>query len=82
MKNGKSGQGTGPQYIDKRGWKYKVMPGLGDNTFKARYQKAGMSGADGWKCCAALPWRSTFEEAQRDLDQKAEKQGWRVWVPG
>ncbi len=26
-------------YIDDRGWRYKVMPGIGGETFKARYQK-------------------------------------------
>ena len=28
----------GQEYIDSRGWKYRVMQGLGD-AFKARYQK-------------------------------------------
>ena len=27
------------KYIDARGWKYKVMGGIGENTYKARYQK-------------------------------------------
>ena len=37
-------------YIDNRGWKYRVMSGLGENAFKARYQRARrcwMEGAGG-----------------------------------
>lgn len=64
-------------YIDQRGWKYKVMGGIGLNTFKARYQKPEKSGSDGWKGLAALPWRSTFEEAQADPDEYARKKGWK-----
>lgn len=34
----------GKKYIDSRSWKYKVMSGLGDNTYKAQYQRAGEAG--------------------------------------
>ena len=34
-------------YEDSRGWRYRVMPGLGDDTFKGRYNKPGESG---WHC--------------------------------
>ena len=37
------------KYIDSRGWKYQVMPGLGENTFKARYQRPEKQGDGGWK---------------------------------
>ena len=62
-------------YIDQRGWKYKVMRGLG-NTYKARYQKPDKHGSDGWHCVRSLPWRETAEEAQHDLDQYAAAKGW------
>ncbi len=55
-------------YIDERGWKYKVMPGLGDSNFKARYQKPGKSG---WKCMTNMKWCKTFDEAQTDLNNMA-----------
>lgn len=70
---------SGKKYIDSRGRKYKVMSGLGDNAFKARYQRPEKQGDVGWKGLAAVPWRSTREEAQADLDQLAQKKGWRVW---
>ena len=56
------------EYEDKRGWRFKVMGGLGENTFKARYKKPEK---EGWHCVAALPWRTTEAEAQADLDDYA-----------
>lgn len=56
-------------YVDKRGWKFNVMPGLGV-AYKARYKKPGKTG---WHCVAALPWRDTVEEAEKDLAAWAEK---------
>ncbi|MBQ9346896.1 MAG: hypothetical protein IJT94_06070 [Oscillibacter sp.] len=70
------------KYIDQRGWKYKVMRGIVDDTFKARYQKPEKSGSTGWKGVASLPWRSTFEEAQADLDRMARKKGWQTYISG
>lgn len=67
------------KYIDSRGWKYQVMGGLGDNVFKARYQRPEKHGDIGWKGLAAVPWRRSREEAQADLDQLAEKKGWAEW---
>lgn len=55
-------------YMDKRGWLYKVMPGIGGESFKARYQKYGSTG---WKCCPALEWRTNIAAAQADLDKYA-----------
>lgn len=66
-------------YIDGRGWKYRVMPGLGEGAYKARYQKENHHGGGGWKCVAALPWRGSSEEAQADLDRLAVKKGWSEW---
>jgi len=68
------------KYIDERGWKYQVMSGLGQNTFKARYQKSDKSGTDGWHCMKTLPWRNTPEEAQVDLDRAAQDRGWKEWL--
>lgn len=68
------------KYIDNRGWKYQVMSGIGsDPAFKARYQKPEKQGDVGWKGLAAVPWRTTREEAQADLDQLAAQKGWREW---
>jgi hypothetical protein len=65
-------------YIDKRGWKYRVQTGIGDPTqYKARFQKPEKHGEDGWHCVAALPWRETFDQAQADLNAYAEQKGWR-----
>lgn len=63
-------------YIDKRDWKYKVMAGLGDNNFKARYQNDKHVGFVGWKCMRSLPWRTTFDVAQVDLNAHAKLLGW------
>lgn len=62
-------------YADARGWRYRVMPGLGGDTFKARYHKPG---AASWKCVAALPWRDTSDEAQEDLNKMARDKGWKA----
>ncbi len=63
-------------YIDKRGWKYKVMSGMGESNYKARYQKPEKRGDAGWKCVRNLPWRKSFDEAQSDLNALAKKKGW------
>ncbi|MEG1913307.1 MAG: hypothetical protein RR091_12575 [Cloacibacillus sp.] len=61
------------QYRDQRGWKYKVMGGLGESTYKGRFNKPGKTG---WHGLTRLPWRNTEEEAQADLDAYALKKGW------
>lgn len=68
------------KYVDGRGWKYKVMPGIGEDSYKARYQKPDKTGdTAGWKGVPSLPWRTTFDEAQADLDRLAEEKGWNEW---
>ena len=67
-------------YIDKRGWKYKVMGGLSINSFKVRYQDDKHTGGTGWKCVKTLPWRETFDEAQADLKAYAKKKGMKEWT--
>lgn len=70
----------GKKYMDERGWKYKVMSGIGNHSYKARYQKPGISAPhSGWKGVRTLPWRGTFAEAQDDLDCMARERGWRAW---
>lgn len=59
-------------YEDTRGWLYKVMPGIGDNTYKARYRKAG---THRWKGVTVLPWRETEAKAEADLKAYAERKG-------
>ena len=55
-------------YIDSRGWIYKVMVGLGHDTFKPRYRKPAKNG---YHCCRQFKWRSSFRAAQDDLDAYA-----------
>lgn len=62
------------EYIDNRGWKYRVMSGLGVE-FKGRYQKPGKTG---WKCMRNLEWRESFDQAQSELNEMAESKGWRI----
>ncbi len=65
-------------YCDARGWRYKVMPGLGRNTWKGRYQKSDQDSAStGWHGIRTLPWRNNEEEAEADLAKLARKKGWR-----
>ena len=58
-------------YEDSRGWRYRVMQGLG-TEYKARYNKPGKGG---WHCVARLPWRATAEEAEKDLAAYAAGHG-------
>ena len=67
------------KYVDDRGWKYQVMSGIGENAYKARYQRPEKHGDVGWRGLAAVPWRKSFEEAQTDLDKLAESKGWKEW---
>ena len=59
-------------YIDNRGWRYKVMAGLGHDTLKARYRKpekmdiiaaGSLSGGE----VLARP-RTTWMHMQRHMD--------------
>jgi len=59
-------------YTDKRGWKFKVMPGLGVSTYKARYSKPEWKGAK-WRCLTVLPWRDNTADAEADLAEYAKK---------
>lgn len=65
-------------YEDYRGWRYKVMPGLGESTYKARYHKPDSPKNTQWKCVGTLPWRNTEEDAQKDLDEWAKRKGFKV----
>lgn len=67
----------GRMYVDSRGWMYRVMKGLGEDCYKARYQRPEHSGDTGWKCMRTLPWRKTIREAQADLDALAARRGWK-----
>lgn len=61
-------------YEDAQGRLYRVLPGIGLNTYKARYRKPG---AATWKCLPSVPWRDTRDAAQEDLDRVAHEKGWR-----
>lgn len=67
------------KYQDGRGWKYKVMSGLGESNYKARYQKPEKYGDVGWKGLPSVPWRKSFDEAQEDLNRLAAERGWKEW---
>ena len=55
------------EYVDGRGWRYRVMQGL-DGSWKARYRKPNK------------PWQKKRrkEEAEHDLAVYAERKGMRV----
>lgn len=61
-------------YRDSRGWLYRIMPGLGENTYKARYRQPGKSG---WHCMRQLPWRDNQIEAEADLEVYAASHKWK-----
>lgn len=61
-------------YKDSRGWEYKVGAGIGGDTYKGKYKKIRTLS---WKCMRVLPWRKTFEEAQKDLEEYAKTKGWK-----
>lgn len=63
----------GKIYRDSRGWLYRVMPGLGGNTYKGRYQQPGKSS---WHCMRQLPWRDSQAEAEADLATYAAAHNW------
>lgn len=65
-------------YIDKRGWKFRVMPGLGESNYKTRYCKTEWDDSK-WRCLTVLPWRKTAQEAEEDLKAYAEKHGMKVY---
>ena len=65
-------------WTDDRGWKYRVMSGIGENRFKGRYQDNKHSGHAGWKGMRQLPWQESFDEAQEDLNRLAISKKWSV----
>ena len=60
-------------YIDERGWKYRVMSGIGEDAFKGRYNKPYKTG---WKGMPQLEWCKTFDKAQSNLNAYAKSKGW------
>ena len=64
-------------YIDDRKWIYKVRQGLAPGIWKAYFHKPGRTMRIGWKCLKELPWRDSFADAQRDLDDLAKIRGWK-----
>ncbi len=59
-------------YVDNRGWIYQVMSGIGQSSYKGRYFKPGKFG----RCMQNLPWRDSFDDAQRDLNLLAKSKRW------
>lgn len=71
------------EYMDCRGWRYRVMQGL-DGSWKARYRKPDAPGKKrpddaGWHGVSALSWRKTAEEAECDLAAYAKKKSMRIY---
>lgn len=72
------------EFIDARGWRYRVMQGL-DGSWKARYRKPDKpwqrkrTEEQGWKNVAALLWRKTKEAAEADLADYAARKEMRVY---
>ena len=63
-------------YQDKRGWRFSVKTTIGGGLYKRFYLKPG---ALSWHAVRVLPWHSTKQEAQDDLDAYAEKHGMKVY---
>ncbi|WP_333594552.1 hypothetical protein [Anaerospora hongkongensis] len=61
-------------YRDNSGKIYFARAGIGGDAFKIFYQKPGKN-PHGWR--PAL-WRSSFDEAQGDLNQEALRYGWQT----
>lgn len=62
-------------WIDKRGWKYKVMGDLA-GTFKGRYQDDKHTGSLCWHGMRQMERRERFDQAQEDLNRYAKVKGW------
>lgn len=56
-------------YEDERGWRFTVLPGLGDNTYSVFYRKPGKN----WHSVRSVPWFSSADEARKALIDYAEK---------
>lgn len=68
-------------YIDERGYKYKVLTnGMKNRQYKGKYQDNEHTGVIPWHAMKELEWRTTFDEAQGDLDAYAIGQGWQEYV--
>lgn len=65
------------QYFDSRGHVYFVRAGLGENCFKTFCRKPDKAPGYGEHGCRNLPWRTTPEEAQKDLDALALRKKWK-----
>ena len=61
-------------YVDRRGWKYKVMPDLA-GKYAPRYHKPESAPEVGWKICKAFTHRDSLKESERDLKAWAMKKG-------
>lgn len=59
-------------YIDSRGWRYCVKPGLNGKKYKPHFFMRCR-----WERAQAFPWCDTEAEAQADLDAMAVKLGWK-----
>lgn len=59
-------------FTDERGWFFFVKAGKSGNTYRTFFRKPGMNP----HAYRNLPWRTTFHEAQEDLNQLAIKKGW------
>lgn len=67
-----------PVYVDHRGWKYRVMPGISNHLYKILYHKPIYPDNVCWHTYAKIPWRETFEESQADLDSLARRKNWSI----
>ena len=65
------------QYFDPRGHVYFVRAGLGENQFKTFCRKPDKAPGYGEHAYRTTPWRTTPEEAQKDLDALALREKWK-----
>ena len=67
-------------YKDKRGWLYKVRPGIGEDQYKVFYWKPRKDGCllVGWHASRRFNWWPTRMEAEEELRSVALAQGWQL----
>lgn len=66
-------------FIDKNGWKYKVMPDAYGTHFKARRQPPRSHGERDWRAVPELGWKTEYDDAQRELNRFAARRRMEVW---
>lgn len=68
---------TGRTYVDNKG-RLVMVTGRGGYAGPVLFFAVAVNPETGYQRSLGLPWRETFSEAQKDLDEYAAMRGWRV----